>query len=155
MPLYETIVIVRQDISATQVESMTEQFVNVITENGGKVVETEQSGLRNLAYKIKKNKKGHYVLLKLDTPPAALAELERQMRLNEDILRFLSIRVDEHEEGPSALSKPQETRDSRGGRGGRRNDNRDRGPRRDDRSDKRDHKTEGAKSEAKEDKVEA
>ena len=116
MSLYEHIFIARQDISAQQVESLVEQFSNVITEAGGSIVKKEYWGLRNLAYKVKKNRKGHYELMNIDAPHAAVAEMERQMSLNDDILRFMTIRVDEHEEGPSAvmLNKGSRDRDGRG-----------------------------------------
>ncbi len=122
MSLYEHIFIVRQDVSAQQVETLTEQFSNIITENGGTIAKGEYWGLKNLAYKVKKNRKGHYQLLNIDAPHAAVAEMERQMSLNEDVLRHITIRVEEHEEGPSAMM--QSRNDRRGGRG-----DRDRGPR--------------------------
>ena len=90
MPMYETIFIARQDISATQVESITADFTSVLEENGGKVAKSEYWGLKNMAYKIKKNRKGHYVLLNIDAPHPAVAEMERQARLNEDIMRFMT-----------------------------------------------------------------
>lgn len=120
MPLYETVQIARQDISANQVETLTEQFGKVIEEYGGTVIRTEQCGLRTLAYKINKNRKGHYTIYYLDCAPDALAEMERQMRLSEDIMRYLSLRVDAHPEGPSILSQQAKgERSERGGRGGR------------------------------------
>ena len=123
MSLYEHIFIARQDISAQQVETLVEQFTAVITEAEGKVTKNEYWGLRNLAYKVKKNRKGHYGLLNIDAPHAAVAEMERLMSLNEDILRFMTIRVDELEEGPSAVMQ------NKGSRDGRRGDRGDRGPR--------------------------
>ncbi len=120
MPLYENIFIARQDISTTQVEALAETFANLVAENGGKVEKREYWGLRNLSYRMKKNRKGHYMLFNLDAPPAAVSELERNMRINEDVLRYLTIRVDEHETGPSAMMRRAE-RDER---------DRDRGPRR-------------------------
>jgi small subunit ribosomal protein S6 len=123
MPFYENIFIARQDISTTQVEALTETFANLVAENGGKVEKREYWGLRNLAYRIKKNRKGHYVLFNLEAPPAAVNELERNMRINEDVLRYLTIRVDELEAAPSAMMRRAE-RDERD-RG-----DRDRGPRR-------------------------
>ncbi len=101
MAYYESVFIARQDISAPQVESLADGFAAVIEENGGKVTKRESWGLRGLAYKIKKNRKGHYVLFNLDAPAAAIHEMERQMRLNEDILRHMTLRIDELEEGPS------------------------------------------------------
>jgi small subunit ribosomal protein S6 len=123
MPFYENIFIARQDISTTQVEALTEVFANLVAENGGKVEKREYWGLRNLAYRIKKNRKGHYVLFNLDAPPAVVNELERNMRINEDVLRYLTVRVEELEAGPSAMMQSR-NRDERD-RG-----DRDRGPRR-------------------------
>ncbi len=113
MSLYEHVFIARQDISAAQVEDLTGSFSAIITEHGGTVAKTESWGLRTLAYRIKKNRKGHYVLFNLDAPAAAIRELERNQRLNEDILRFMTIRVDELEEGPSAMMNARPDRDDR------------------------------------------
>ncbi len=122
MPYYESVFIARQDISAPQVEALTENFVKAIEDTGGKVAKQEYWGLKNLAYRIKKNRKGHYVLFNIDAPSGSIAEMERQMRLHEDILRYLSIRVDELEEGPSAMMQRGSARDDRHRRD-------DRGPR--------------------------
>ena len=103
MPLYESVFIARQDLSPAQVETLTSDVTNIITKEGGKVTKTEQWGLKTLAYRIRKNKKGHYVLINIDAPSAAIMEMERNMRINEDVLRYLSIRVDELEEGPSIM----------------------------------------------------
>ena len=103
MALYENVFIARQEISSAQVDALTEQFGTILGENGGSVKKKEYWGLRSLAFRIKKNRKGHYTLLNIDAPPAAVHEMERQMRINEDILRFLTIRVDELEDGPSAM----------------------------------------------------
>ena len=103
MALYENVFIARQEISGAQVDALSDQFTAVLTENGGAVKKKEYWGLKSLAYRIKKNRKGHYVLLNIEAPPAAVHEMERQMRINEDILRFLTVRVDELEEGPSAM----------------------------------------------------
>ncbi len=103
MAFYENIFIARQEISAVQVDALADQFSAVIGENGGAVKKKEYWGLKTLAFRIKKNRKGHYVLLNIDAPPPALHEMERQMRINEDILRFLTVRVDALEEGPSAM----------------------------------------------------
>lgn len=100
---YETIFIARQDITANQVETLAKQYTNVIKEFGGEVTKTEFCGLRNLAYKIKKNRKGHYVLMNIAVKPDGIKEVERQMKINEDILRYLSVRVDELDNAPSAL----------------------------------------------------
>lgn len=129
MPMYEHIFIARQDVSSTQVESMTADFTKVLEENDGKVAKSEYWGLKNLAYKIKKNRKGHYVLMNIDAAPAAVAEMERQMRLNEDIMRFMTIRVEELEEGPSVVVRNKADKDRRGPRPDRNNDRGDRKPR--------------------------
>ena len=113
MPLYECVFIARQDISAPQVDSLTEELTKLIEEQDAKVVKMEYWGLRSLAYKIRKNRKGHYVLYGIDGPSSAILEMERRMRLNEDVLRYLTVKVDEIEEGPSVMMQ------SRGGRGGR------------------------------------
>ena len=113
MPLYESVYIARPDISATQVETLTGEFSKIIEDNGGKIAKDEYWGLKSLAYRIKKNRKGHYSLMNIDAPAAALAELERNMRLNEDVLRYMSIRVDEHEEGPSVMMQNKSNRDDR------------------------------------------
>ncbi len=120
MPYYETVFIARQDISATQVDSLADTFTKTIEDNGGKIAKREVWGLRPLAYRLKKQRKGHYVLFNIDAPAPAVHEMERQMRINEDILRHLTVRVDELEEGPSAMMQ------MRAGRGDDR-------PRRDDR----------------------
>lgn len=130
MPYYESVFIARQDITGAQSEALAETFAGVIAEGGGKVTKTEPWGLRSLAYKIKKNRKGHYTLLNIDAPAEAVHEMERQMRLHEDVLRFLTLRVDELEEGPSAVLTRQER--ERGGRG--RDRDRDRDRNRNDRS---------------------
>lgn len=120
MPYYESVFIARQDITAAQTEALTETFTGVITEGGGQVTKTEPWGLRSLTYRIKKNRKGHYVLLNIDSPPAAVHEMERQMRLHEDVLRYMTLRVDELEEGPSAiLTRQDRDRGDRGSRGDR------------------------------------
>ena len=113
MPLYESVYIARPDISATQVEALTADWTQILEENGGKVTKDEYWGLKSLAYRIKKNRKGHYSLMNIDAPAAALTELERNMRLNEDVLRYMSIRVDEHEEGPSVMMQNKSNRDDR------------------------------------------
>jgi small subunit ribosomal protein S6 len=103
MPLYENVFIARQDISGAQVDALADTFTQLITEQGGEVKKRENWGLRNLAYRMSKNRKGHYVLFNIDAPAPAIAELERTMRINEDVLRYLTIRVDELEEGPSPI----------------------------------------------------
>ena len=101
MPFYESVVIVRQETSTQQVEGLADNFENIIQENGGSIKKRENWGLRSLAYKIKKNRKGHYLLFNIDAPANAVQELERIMHLNEDILRYLTLKVGDLEEGPS------------------------------------------------------
>ena len=122
MPLYENVFLVRPDVSTQQVEALAQQFTEILTAQGGKVAKTEQWGLRNLAYRIKKNRKAHYVLFNIDAPPAAVAEMERNMRLSEDVLRTMTVRIDEIEEAPSAMLQNKGRDEGRGGRreGGRR-----------------------------------
>jgi len=103
MALYENVWVARQDVAATQVETLTTQFSDLVTSLGGTVSKKEYWGLRSLTYRIKKNRKGHYTLMNIDAPAAAIKELERTMSINEDIIRFLTVRVDELEEGPSAI----------------------------------------------------
>lgn len=131
MPLYEHVFLARQDASIAQVEQLTKEFSDILEESGGKVARTEHWGLKSLAYKIKKSRKAHYTMLNIDGPPAAVNEMERRMRLSTDIIRFLTIRVDDHESEPSVMMRKQD-RDDRGGRGGPRGGDRDRrggGPR--------------------------
>jgi len=118
MALYEHIFLARQDVSAQQVEELTTALTEILTSNGGKVTKNEYWGVKTLSYRIRKNRKAHYSLLNIDAPHAAVAEMERQMRINEDILRFMTIRVDELEEGPSAMMQKRD-RDDRDGRGDR------------------------------------
>jgi len=103
MALYENVFIARQDVPTTQVEALTNQFAELVTGMGGTVSKKEYWGLRSLTYRIKKNRKGHYTLLNIDAPSAAVKEMERTMSINEDIIRFLTVRVDALEEGPSAI----------------------------------------------------
>ena len=119
----------RQDVSTPQVEALVEQFKGVIEQGGGSIAKVESWGLKSLAYRIRKNRKAHFTLLNIDAPPAAIAEMERQERLNEDVIRAMTIKVEALEEGPSAMMQKRD-RDDRGDRGGRFGD-RDRGPRRD------------------------
>ncbi len=105
MPLYEHVFLARQDLAQAQVDAISENASKIITDNGGTVVKTEGWGLKSLAYRIAKNRKAHYVMLDLDAPPAALAELERQSNINEDVIRFMTVRVDAHEKGPSAMMR--------------------------------------------------
>ncbi|MEL7202212.1 MAG: 30S ribosomal protein S6, partial [Pseudomonadota bacterium] len=131
MPLYEHVFIARQDISPAQMEGLTETLSESVTSNGGKIAKTEYWGLRNLQYKIRKNRKGHYGLLNIDAPAEAIHELERQERINEDIIRILTIRVEEHDSEQSPIMSRGGGRD-RGGRGDR-GDRGDRGGNRGDR----------------------
>jgi small subunit ribosomal protein S6 len=146
MAFYEHTMLARQDVSAQQVETLVEQFKGVIESNGGKVTKTEYWGVKTLAYRIKKNRKAHYSLLNIDAPHAAVAEMERQMTISEDVLRFMTIRVEELEEGQSAMLQKRDREErgdrfDRGGPGGGgdrfdrggdrdRGDRPDRGPRR-------------------------
>jgi small subunit ribosomal protein S6 len=126
MALYEHIFLARQDVTAQQVETMTEQFKGIIEAHGGTVAKVEYWGVKSLAYRIKKNRKAHFSLLNIDAPSAAVVEMERQMSINEDVLRVLTIRMEEHEEGPSAMMRKREDsdRDDRGGDRGDRGDRR-------------------------------
>ena len=116
MPIYESVFIARQDVTVAQVEGLVENFEKVITDGGGSVPKKENWGLKTLAYKIKKNRKGHYILMNLDAPANAVHEMERQMRISEDVLRYITIRVNELEEGPSAMMRSRD-RDDRPRRG--------------------------------------
>ncbi len=138
MPFYEHVYLARQDLAPAQVEALTEAFTKIVTETGGEVKTTEYWGLRNIAYRIAKNRKAHYVLLNIDGPAAAVQELERQVALNEDVIRYQTIRVEALEAGPSAMMKKSDRaergergdrgdRGDRGGRGGDRGDRGDRG----------------------------
>jgi small subunit ribosomal protein S6 len=105
MPLYEHVFLSRQDVSAQQVEELSAQFKGVIEQMGGKVTKVEQWGVKTLSYRLRKNRKAHYTMFNVDGPAAALNEVERQQRLNEDVLRYLTVRVEELEEGPSAMMR--------------------------------------------------
>ena len=133
MALYEHIYLVRQDVTAPQVEALTETLKTLIASNGGSVSKVEAWGLKSLAFRIKKNRKAYFTLLNIDAPSPAIVELERQLSLNEDVIRYLTLRVEEHEAGPSAMLRKREEsdRDDRGGRGPRpdRGDRGDRGDR--------------------------
>jgi small subunit ribosomal protein S6 len=113
MPLYEHVMIARQDLSNAQAESLVEHFGAVLSDNGGNVVESEYWGVKTMAYKINKNRKGHYAFLKTDAPAAAVQEMERLMRLHDDVMRVLTIKVDEHAEGPSVQMQKRDERDNR------------------------------------------
>ncbi|MHA1530086.1 MAG: 30S ribosomal protein S6 [Alphaproteobacteria bacterium] len=133
MALYEHVFIARQDLSNAQAEGLVEHFSQILKDNGGTVSGTEYWGLRTLAYKINKNRKGHYGFMRTDAPSAAVKEMERLMGLHDDIMRVLTIKVEAHEEGPSAVVQAKNSRDERGGRGGFRGD---RGGFRGDRGDR-------------------
>jgi small subunit ribosomal protein S6 len=143
MPLYEHVFLARQDISTQQVEGLVQDFRTIIETGGGTIGKTEYWGLKGLTFRIKKNRKAHFSLMNIDAPPAAVTELERQMRLSTDIIRFLTVRVDEHEAGPSPMMRRAD-RDDREGRGDRgdRFDRGDRGDRfdRGDRGDRGDRR---------------
>ena len=113
VPYYECVFITRQDVSAPQVEALTDHFAKVVEDNGGTVAKREYWGLRGLAYRIRKNRKGHYTLLNIDAPAPAVHEMDRQMRLNEDIVRQLTVRVESLQEGPSAMMQSRTSRDER------------------------------------------
>ncbi|MGB0854414.1 MAG: 30S ribosomal protein S6 [Pikeienuella sp.] len=119
MALYEHVFIARQDISNAQAEGLIEHFSQVLKDNGGDVASFEYWGLRSMAFKINKNRKGHYAFLKSDAPAAAVAEMERLMRLHDDVMRVMTIKVEEHEEGDSAIVRAKNSRDDRGPRGPR------------------------------------
>src|SRR3712207_4562462 len=122
MPLYEHVFLARQDVTAQQVEAMVDQYKGVIEANGGKVEKTEGWGVKSLAYRIKKNRKAHFTMFNLDAPPAAVAEMERQMRINEDILRFMTVRVDALEAEPSAMMQKRDRDERKERERGRRRD---------------------------------
>ena len=137
MPLYEHVFLARQDASPQQVEELTAQMTGIVEGLGGKITKTENWGVRSLTYRMNKNRKAHFVLLNIDAPSAAIAEIERQERISEDVIRYLSVRVEELEEGPSAMMRKADRdreRDDRGG-GGFRGD-RDGGGFRGDRDDR-------------------
>jgi len=133
MPLYEHVYLARQDLTTQQVDDLTAQFKGVIEQMGGTVANSEYWGVKSLSYRLRKNRKAHFTLMNVDAPPAALAEIERQERLSEDVLRYLTVRVDEHEAGPSAMMRKadrerdreerrgERRRERDGGRGGREN----------------------------------
>ena len=131
MSLYEHVMIARQDLSSTQAEGLIEHFSTVISDNGGSIVGTEYWGVKTMAYKINKNRKGHYMYLRTDAPSAAIQEMERLARLHDDVMRVLSIKLDKHEDGPSVQMQKRDERPERGERGDRpdRGDRGDRGDR--------------------------
>ncbi len=144
MPYYENIFIARQDVTSAQVEGLAEHFAGIVAAQGGNVTKKEFWGLKSLSFRIKKNRKGHYVLMNIDAPAAAVIEMERNMRIHEDVLRHLTVRVDALEEGPSAMlqSRSRDREGREGGGFGRRErsfgGDRDRGFDRGDRGDRGD-----------------
>ncbi len=133
MPLYEHVYMARQDLSQQQVEELTAQYKGVLEGLGGKVAKVEYWGVKSLTYRIRKNRKAHFTLLNVEGPPAALSEVERQQRISEDVLRALTVRVDELEAGPSAMMRTVDRDRDRDERRGERRRDRDgpRGPRED------------------------
>jgi small subunit ribosomal protein S6 len=140
MPMYEHVFLARQDLSQAQVDALAENATKIVEDNEGKVIKTETWGLRTLTYKIQKNRKAHFVMLDIEASGAAIAELERQTRMNEDVIRYMTVRVDEHEKGPSVMMRKSDRpeRSERGGFGGDRDrgDRGDRGAPRGDRPDR-------------------
>lgn len=116
MALYEHVFLARPDISQQQVDNLVEAYKGVIENNGGKIAKTEYWGLKTIAYRMNKNRKAHYTLMNIDAPHAAVAEMERQMRLSDDVIRFLTVSVEEHEEEPSAQMGRKDRDDRRPGR---------------------------------------
>jgi small subunit ribosomal protein S6 len=147
MPLYEHVFLARQDLSAQQIEELTAQYKGVIEQMGGKIAKSEYWGVKTLTYRMRKNRKAHFTLMNVDAPSAAIAEVERQQRINEDILRQLTIRVDEHEAEPSAMmrkvDRDRDRDDRRGGFGDRGFGDRDRGFGDRDRGDRGDRRPRG------------
>jgi small subunit ribosomal protein S6 len=118
MPLYEHVFLARQDASSQQVDELTAQMTGIVEQAGGKVTKTENWGVRSLTYRMNKNRKAHFVLMNLDAPSSAISEIERQERISEDVIRYLTVRVEELEEGPSAMMRKADRdreRDDRGG----------------------------------------
>ncbi|MFL9841956.1 30S ribosomal protein S6 [Sphingomonas sp. ST-64] len=105
MALYEHVFLARQDLAQAQVDALAETATKIVEDNSGKVVKTETWGLRSLAYKIAKNRKAHYVMLEIDAPGGVIAELERQTQINEDVIRYMTVRVDAHEQGPTVMMR--------------------------------------------------
>jgi small subunit ribosomal protein S6 len=140
MPLYEHVYLARQDASTQQIEELTAQLKGVIEGLGGTISKNEYWGVKSLSYRLRKNRKAHFTLLNVNAPPAAINEIERLERLNEDVLRYLTIRVEEHEEGPSAMmrraERDRDRDDRRGDRGDRFGDRGDRFGDRGDRGDR-------------------
>ncbi|MCA6107392.1 30S ribosomal protein S6 [Bradyrhizobium cenepequi] len=122
MPLYEHVFLARQDASTQQVDELTAQMTGIVEQAGGKVTKTESWGVRSLTYRMNKNRKAHFVLMNLDAPSSAISEIERQERISEDVIRYLTVRVEELEEGPSAMMRKADRDRERDDRGGFRGD---------------------------------
>lgn len=122
MPLYEHVLLARQDVTSQQVETMIDTYKGVIEQNGGRLEKIEMWGVKSLAYRIKKNRKAHFALLNIDAPPAAIAEMERQMQISEDVLRFMTVRVEELDSEPSAMMQKRDRDDRKDRERGRRRD---------------------------------
>ncbi|MGY6634836.1 MAG: 30S ribosomal protein S6 [Alkalilacustris sp.] len=120
MPLYEHVFIARQDLSNAQAEGLIEHFAGILTEQGGSLVGQEYWGIKTMAYKINKNRKGHYAYMRSDAPAPAVQEMERLMRLHDDVMRVMTVKVDSHDEGPSVQMQKRDDRGDRGDRGDRR-----------------------------------
>jgi len=114
MALYEHVFLTRQDASNQQVDALTDQFKSVIAAHGGKVGKTEYWGIKSLSFRIKKNRKAHYTLMNIDAPAAAVAEMERQMSISEDVIRFMTVKVEKLDDGPSAQMRRRDDREERG-----------------------------------------
>ncbi|WP_419825987.1 30S ribosomal protein S6 [Sphingomonas sp.] len=140
MALYEHVFLARQDLAQAQVDALAETATKIIQDAGGRIVKTETWGLRSLAYRIAKNRKAHYVMMEVDGPAAGIQEMERQLAINEDVIRYMTVRVEGHEAGPSAMMRRNERdrtrRREREDERGPREDRGDRGPRGDDRGDR-------------------
>ncbi len=148
MALYEHVFLARQDLAQAQVDALAENATKIITDNQGRVVKTESWGLRSIAYKIAKNRKAHYVMLEIDAPAGVVAELERQTQINEDIIRYMTVKVDGLEEGPTVMMRKQERDRERRGERGDRGDRPDRGDR--DRGDRGDRPDRGPRRDREE-----
>jgi len=116
MALYEHVFLARQDLAQAQVDALAEAATKIVEDNKGKVVKTETWGLRSLAYRIAKNRKAHYVMLEIDAPAGVVAELERQTQINEDVIRYMTVKVDALEEGPTVMMRKGAERERRGRR---------------------------------------
>jgi small subunit ribosomal protein S6 len=116
MALYEHVFLARQDLAQAQVDALAEAATKIVTDNNGRIVKSETWGLRSLAYRIAKNRKAHYVMLEIDAPAGVVAELERQTQINEDVIRYMTVKVDEHEAGPSAMMRKGQERERGRGR---------------------------------------